>query len=49
MLVIEATMFVTFEVVVVWSGVKVGGSDPAGIYARESGLDPLATLTVEAA
>ncbi len=46
-LVIEATMFVTFEVVVVWSGVKIGGSDPAGIYAREFGLDPLASLTIK--
>ena len=47
-LVIEATVFLTFEVVVVWSGVKIGGSDPSGIYERESGLDPLASLTIEA-
>ncbi len=47
-LIIEATMFVTNAVVNVWTGSKTGGSDPAGIYSRTSGLDPLATLTVEA-
>ena len=47
-LVIEATMFVTNEVVLVWSGVKTGGNDPAGLYARVAGCDPLATLMVEA-
>ena len=47
-LVIEATMFVTNAVVNVWTGAKIGGNDPAGIYTRESGCDPLAALTVEA-
>jgi hypothetical protein len=47
-MVIEATMFVTFEVVNVWTGTKQGGSDPCGQYNRISGLDPLAALTVEA-
>jgi len=47
-LVIEATMFVTNAVVNVWTGVKVGGSDPVGIYTRVSGADPLAALTIEA-
>ena len=47
-LVIEATMFVTLAVVNVWTGTKSGGNDPAGIYTCISGLDPLATLTVEA-
>jgi len=47
-LVIEATMFVTNAVVNVWTGAKTGGNDPAGIYPRESGCDPLAALTVEA-
>ncbi|MBI5393988.1 MAG: hypothetical protein HZA91_01690 [Verrucomicrobia bacterium] len=46
-LVIEATMFVTGEVVLVWSGVKAGGNDPAGVYARVEGCDPTAMLTVE--
>ncbi len=47
MLVIEATMFVTNAVVNVWTGSKTGGTDPVGTYTRESGCDPLATLTVE--
>ncbi len=47
-LVIEATMFVTNAVVNVWTGVKSGGTDPVGIYLRESGCDPLTSLTVEA-
>ena len=47
-LVIEATLFVTNAVVNVWTGAKTGGSDPVGIYARISGCDPLASLTVEA-
>ncbi|MBI5684188.1 MAG: hypothetical protein HZC54_03820 [Verrucomicrobia bacterium] len=47
-LIIEATMFVTNETVLVWSGVKTGGNDPAGVYVRVAGCDPLATLTVEA-
>ena len=48
-LVIEATMFVTNAVVNVWTGTKSGGNDPIGIYTRESGCDPLASLTVEVA
>jgi len=48
-LVIQAPKFVTHEVVEVWAGTKTGGSDPAGTYTRDSGLDPVATLTVEAA
>jgi hypothetical protein len=46
-LVIEATLFVTLAVVDVWTGVKVGGTDPVGIYTRVSGCDPVATLRVE--
>ncbi len=46
-LVIEATKFVTLEVVEVWSGVKAGGTDPVGIYTRVSGCDPLASLMIE--
>jgi hypothetical protein len=30
-LIIEATMFVTYEVVNVWTGVKSGGNDPVGV------------------
>ena len=48
-LVIEATMFVTSEVVVVWSGVKSGGATPAGLYTRAAGCDPVASLTIEEA
>ena len=47
-LVIEVTLFVTQEVVVVWSGVKSGGNDPAGLYARSTGCDPTEALRVEA-
>jgi hypothetical protein len=47
-LVIEATMFVTYAVVELWTGVKTGGNDPCGVYTRVSGCDPLASLTVEA-
>ena len=47
-LVIEATMFVTYAVVNVWTGVKAGGNDPVGVYTRITGCDPVATLTVEA-
>ncbi|OHE80802.1 MAG: hypothetical protein A2107_01375 [Verrucomicrobia bacterium GWF2_62_7] len=47
-LVIEATMFVTNETVIVWSGVKPGGPDPTGTYTRVAGCDPTATFTVEA-
>ena len=46
---ILATKFVTHEVIKVWAGTKTGGSDPTGTYTRDSGLDPVATLTVEAA
>lgn len=48
-LVVEATKFVTLETVLVWSGVKAGGNDPTGVYARTDGLDTTGTLTVEAA
>ena len=47
-LVIEATMFVTGAVVDVWTGVKPVGNDPVGPYAKQSGCDPAALLTVEA-
>ena len=47
-LIIEAIMFVTGETVLVWSGIKSGGNDPSGVYARTGGCDPTATLTVEA-
>ncbi|MCX7010136.1 MAG: hypothetical protein NTY53_23345 [Kiritimatiellaeota bacterium] len=47
MLVIEATLFVTNAVANVWTGVKHGGNDPAGLYTRLSGLDPAATLSIE--
>jgi len=47
-LVIEATMFVTYAVVNVWTGIKQGGNDPTGPYTRLTGCDPIATLTVEA-
>ncbi|MCX6899534.1 MAG: hypothetical protein NT105_12645 [Verrucomicrobia bacterium] len=46
-LVVEATKFVTNEVVLVWAGVKAGGNDPCGVYTRVEGLDPLGSLTVE--
>ena len=48
-LVIEATMFVTGAVVDVWTGVKPVGNDPVGPYAKQTGCDPAALLTVEAA
>jgi len=47
-LIIEATMFVTYAVVEVWTGVKSGGNDPVGVYTRVSGCDPLASLTIAA-
>ena len=47
-LVIEATMFVTYAVVNVWTGFKQAGNDPVGQYTRQTGCDPTATLTVEA-
>ncbi|MBI5687510.1 MAG: hypothetical protein HZC54_20760 [Verrucomicrobia bacterium] len=43
----EATKFVTYKAVLVWSAVKVGGNDPSGVYARVGGLDTTGTLTVE--
>ena len=46
-LVIEATMFVTYAVVNVWTGTKPAGNDPTGTYTRVTGCDPLATLSVE--
>ena len=46
-LVIEATMFVTYAVVNVWTGVKLAGHDPAGIYTRINGCDPLPALSVK--
>ena len=48
MLVIEATMFVTYAVVNVWTGMKPVGNDPVGVYTRVTGCDPTATLAVEA-
>jgi len=47
-LVIEATMFVTYAVVNVWTGFKQAGNDPVGQYIRQAGCDPTATLTIEA-
>ena len=46
-LVIEATMFVTYAVVNVWTGFKRAGNDPVGQYTRLTGCDPTATLAVE--
>ena len=46
-LVIQATKFVTQEIIDVWTGSKPGGNDPAGTYTRTSGLDPVAALVVE--
>ncbi|MBI5818722.1 MAG: hypothetical protein HZA88_07025 [Verrucomicrobia bacterium] len=48
-LIIEATMFVTYETVLVWSGVKSGGNAPSGTYTRVAGCVPTDALTVEAA
>ena len=52
-LAIEATMFVTYAVVNVWTGFKAAsgaptGNDPVGQYTRLTGCDPTATLAVEA-
>ena len=47
-MVIEATMFVTYAVVNVWTGTKQGGNDPTGPYSRITGCDPTTVLTVEA-
>ena len=47
-LIIEATMFVTYAVVNVWTGFKQAGNDPVGQYTRLTGCDPAATLTMEA-
>jgi len=38
-LIVEATMFVTYETVLVWSGAKTGDNDPTGVYTRAAGLD----------
>ena len=46
-LVIEATMFVTYAVVNVWTGVITPGNDPTGIYTRITGFDPRPALSVE--
>ena len=46
-LVIEATMFVTYAVMNVWTGFKQAGNDPVGQYTRLTGCDPIAMLTVE--
>jgi hypothetical protein len=35
-------------VVNVWTGVKSGGNDPAGVFTRVSGSDPLPAVTVVA-
>jgi hypothetical protein len=40
---------VTGVVVNVWTGEKQTGADPAGEYTRLTGLDPLPSLTMEAA
>ncbi len=45
-LVIEATMFVTYAVVNVWTGVKPAGNDPTDQYTRVTGCDPVATLSI---
>ena len=47
-LVVEATMFVTYATVVVWSGVKAAGNDPTGAYTRSAGCDLTAMFSVEA-
>lgn len=47
-IVIEATLFVTGAIVNVWTGIKQGGTDPAGDYPRLSGCDPTVGLSVEA-
>ena len=46
-LVIEATMFVTYAVVNVWTGQKQAGNNPAGVFTRVGGCDPVTLLTVE--
>ena len=46
-LVIEATMFVTYAVVNVWTGIKQGGNDPTGTYTRLTGCDPTAIFAIE--
>ena len=48
-LVIEATQYVTEATVLVWEGVKHAGNDPTGAYTRVAGIDPLASLSIEAA
>lgn len=46
-LVIQATKFVTYEIINVWTGTKTGGNDPTGTYARVSGLDPQVKIVIE--
>lgn len=46
-LIIEATKFVTLEIVEVWTGIKIGGNDPTGVYTRISGLDTVMSLKIE--
>ena len=48
LVIIEATLFVTGQVALVWSGGKPGGNDPVGPYTRIAGCDPLPGLTLEA-
>jgi hypothetical protein len=48
-LIIEATKFVIYETILVWSGVKSGGNDPSGAYTRLAGCDPTESFSVEAA
>ena len=45
-LVIQATKFVTGEVVDVWTGTKAGGYDPTGVYTKQTGIDPVTSLTI---
>jgi hypothetical protein len=45
---VRQKQFVTGAVVNVWTGVKVGGTDPVGTYTRVSGCDPAGTFRVEA-
>jgi len=48
-LIIEATKFVTYETILVWSGVKPGGNDPMETYTRVAGCDPTERFSVKAA
>ena len=40
-------MFVTYAVVNVWTGIKQGGNNPTGKYARITGCDSLPVSVVE--